>query len=182
MINDKDDSISEHIKLLPFKKCKMSDLYDMYQDIPKKEIGSANPLNGVNYNQFEKICHDYIKEETQINPQIGTTTSRFILFFDDNPIGEVGIRTTFNEFWMNKGSQIYYKIRKSERGKGYGNKIFELALKEARKLGFTSIRVNCNNKNLPSKKIIIKHGGILDIDSYKTSEGYSSSYIIHLFN
>ena len=31
-----------------------------------------------------------------------------------------------------------------------------------------------------SKKIIIKNGGVVDIKSYKTNEGFSSSYIIDL--
>lgn len=95
-------------------------------------------------------------------------------------IGEVGIRTTLNDFWINKGSQIYYKIRLSERNKGYGNTILFLALKEAKKLGLKKIRINCNDKNIFSKKIIIKNGGVVDIKSYKTNDGFSSSYIIDL--
>lgn len=168
------------IRLEKLDRCITPELYDMYQDIPKRETGSLNTLNGVDYKEFERICNELIKEEKLINEELNTTTNRYILYDDNKPIGEVGIRTTKNEFWVNSGSQIYYKIRASERGKGYGNIILALALKEAKKLGFEKIRVNCNNDNIASKKIILKNNGVIDIKNYKTKDGTSSSYIIKL--
>ena len=167
-------------KLIPLSNCISKELYEMYQDIPASEIGSINKLNGVDYDKFLNIMDEYIKEETNINPLINTTTQRYILSVDNVFVGEVGIRTTLNDFWINKGSQIYYKIRISERGKGYGNMILDLALKQAKQLDFKSIRINCDNDNIPSKKIIFKNGGKVDIKDYKTSDGYSTSYIIDL--
>lgn len=172
--------IKKHAKLVPLKECINNDLYTMYQDIPKEELGVVNKLFGVSYKDFEQICEEMIKEETLSNEEIQATTKRFILFINSIPIGEVGIRTTLNDFWINRGSQIYYKIRKSERGKGYGNLILELALKEAKKLGFTKVRINCDNNNIPSKKVIINNGGKVDIKDYKTKDGFSSSYIIDI--
>ena len=168
------------MKLVPLKKCINKDLYDMYQDIPKEEIGSSNFLNGVSYEEFERMCKEYIKEEKIINESLNTTTNKYILYDNDMPIGEAGIRTTLNDFWVNYGSQIYYKIRLSERGKGYGNIILRLALIEAKKLGFKKIRINCDNSNMPSKKVIKNNGGIADIKDYKTKDGYSTSYIIEV--
>lgn len=172
--------LRKRIKLIPIKECIGNELYDMYQDIPKEETGSINKMNGISYEDFKKKCNEYIKEETIINDRIHSTTSRFILYDNNKPIGEIGIRTTLNDFWQNKGSQIYYKIRKSERKKGYGNVILELGLLEARKLGFKKVRINCDDNNLASKKIILKNGGVADIKSYKTKDGLSSSYVINL--
>lgn len=169
-------------KLIPLRECINQEVYLMYQDIPKQEIGSTNICNGVSYEEFENICKEYVKEEKIINPELNTTTIRYILFTSGKPVGEVGIRTILNDFWINKGSQIFYKIKKSERGKGYGNIILNLALIEAKKLGFKQVRVNCNNQNIPSQKTIIKNGGKLDIKDYTTKEGISSSYIINLDN
>ena len=169
-----------NIKLIPLSNCISKELYEMYQDIPSQEIGSSNKLNGVNYDEFLNIMDEYILEETNINTEINTTTKRYILSVDNLFVGEVGIRTTLNDFWMNKGSQIYYKIRISERGKGYGNIILALALEQAKELGFKSVRINCDNNNIPSKKIILKNGGKVDIKDYKTSDGYSTSYIIEI--
>ena len=41
------------IKLIPFKECINKDLYEMYQDISKEEIGSTNKLNGINYISYK---------------------------------------------------------------------------------------------------------------------------------
>lgn len=168
------------IKLIPLSNCISKKLYEMYQDIPVSEIGSMNKLSGISYDEFLSIMNEYIKEETNINHELNTTTQRYILSVNNIFVGEVGIRTTLNDFWMNKGSQIYYKIRVSERGKGYGNIILSLALEQAKQLGFKMVRINCDNNNIPSKKIILKNGGKIDIKDYKTSDGYSTSYIIYL--
>ena len=122
----------------------------MYQDIPALEIGSSNKIKGISYDAFLIKYKEYIEEEKKINEVLNTTTKRLILKSKNKLIGEVGIRTTLNDFWINKGSQIYYKIRLSERNKGYGNTILFLALKEAKKLGFKKIRINCNDKNILS--------------------------------
>ena len=136
-----------NIKLVPIKKCICKKVYEMYQDIPKKEIGSINNIFGVDYNEFLNICNKRLKEETIVNEKVGSTTKRYILFHNDYPIGEVGIRTTINDYWENKGSQIFYKIRKSKRNKGYGNLILKLALIETNNIGFKKVRINCDDKN-----------------------------------
>lgn len=158
------------------------DVYNMYQDIPKEERGSNNIINGATKEEFEKIMNNFITEQTVINTDLNTTTNRYIFYVNNEAVGEVGIRTILNQFWCDKGSQIFYKIRLSQRGKGYGNKLLELAINECRKLGFKRVRINCDDNNFLSKKIIIKNGGKINIESYKTSNGYSSSYIIDLEN
>ena len=72
--------MSDDIKLVPLKDCITKDLYEMYKDIPKEELGSLNPLNNVSFDEFKKICNNYLKEEKEINKSINTTTSRYILF------------------------------------------------------------------------------------------------------
>ena len=168
------------IELIPIEKCVSRDLYEMYQDIPKEEIGSRNEIFGLNYDDFVKVCNKYIKEETVMNEKILTTTNRYILSVGDRLVGELGIRLSLSDYWVNSGSQIFYKIRRSERNKEYGNAILSYGLKEAKKLGFKMVRINCDDKNIASKKIILNNGGIIDIASYKTKTGYSSSYIISL--
>lgn len=158
------------IKLVPFNEC-YKEVYDLYNDIPKEEVGSINHFYGLSRGDYLTNCKEYLKD---------IDTKRYILFDNDNPVGELGIRTTINDYWVNKGSQIYYKIRLSERNKGYGNLILKFGLMEARKLGFKKIRINCNDNNIASKKVIQNNGGILDIASYPTEKGTSSSYVITL--
>lgn len=168
------------IKLINLSLKHDLELYKMYQDIPKEEIGSTNPINGMDYNEYSEKIEEYIRNETVIDEKLNTTTTRYVLYKDDYPIGEAGIRTTLNDYWINRGSQIFYKIRISERNKGYGNIILKLALKECKKVGMKQVRINCNDNNIKSKSIILKNGGIVDIKGYKAIEGYSSSYIIKL--
>ena len=47
-------------------------------------------------------------------------------------------------------------------------------------MNYHRVRINCDNNNLPSKKIIINNGGKPDILNYKTKDGISTSYIIEL--
>ena len=153
-------------------------VYEMYQDIPKEEVGSSNKLNGCTLEEYFNYIEVFKNEENNINPLLNTTTNRYVFFVNNYPVGEVGIRTTPNDFWINKGSQIFYKIRLSERNKGYGTKMLELALNECKKIGMKQVRINCDDNNLSSKRVIEKNGGNVDIKSYKTQTGTSSSYII----
>ena len=155
-------------------------VYEMYQDIPKEEIGSTNIIKDCTMDQFYKIIREYKKDEFIINSKLNTTTNRYIYFVDNYPVGEIGIRTTLNDYWVNKGSQIFYKIRVSKRNQGYGTKMLQLALIQCKKLGMKKVRINCDDNNVASIKVIKNNGGMLDIKSYKTNNGYSSSYIIDI--
>lgn len=46
--------LKQKILLEPFPKCINKKLYEMYQDIPSKELGSMNKLYGVDYDFFLK--------------------------------------------------------------------------------------------------------------------------------
>ncbi len=157
--------------------------YNMYQDIPYREIGSENNMYGKDYSSFRIYLKQCIENEIISDSSLhDVTTNRYIYYVNDYPIGEVGIRTRLNDFWVNKGSQIFYKIRLSERNKGYGMRMMKLALDECQRLGFKQVRVNCNDTNYGSQRLIKNNGGIVDIERehYKTYEGTSSSYIIKL--
>lgn len=157
--------------------------YEMYQDIPYREIGSENDMCGKDYSTFQTYLEQCIKNETIPDSCFhDATTNRYIYYVDDYPIGEVGIRTSLNDFWINKGSQLFYKIRISERRKGYGMRMMKLALEECKKLGFRQVRANCNDINYGSQKLIMNCGGKVDVgqEHYKTHEGTSSSYVIKI--
>ncbi len=145
--------------------------YDMYQDIPIKEEGSSNLLNGINYDDFKEYLKKFMANSKKIDSSINTKTTRYIFYKDDYPIGEIGIRTTLNEYWINKGSQIFYKIRLSERKKGYGTIMLKLALYECKKLGFKEVYLNCNDLNIASIKVIKNNGGTF-LFNYGTSSRY----------
>lgn len=74
-------------------------------------------------------------------------------------VGHTNIRHQLNEYLLKIGGNIGYYIRPSMRGKGYGTKILELALVEAKSLGLKKVLVTCEASNLFSKRVIEKNGG-----------------------
>ena len=85
-------------------------------------------------------------------------------------IGRVDIRHQLTEHLLKEGGHIGYDIRPSKRNQGYGSKILELAIPEAKELGITRILVTCDATNVASRKIIEKNGGVLE-NEVETEEG-----------
>lgn len=155
--------------------------YDMYQDIPQKSGGYENKLFGVTYSEYLNIMKKYIENQTvSYDEKMGATTNIYIFYVNDYPIGELGIRTLKNNFWIKKGSQVFYVVRSSYRNKGFGTKMLEYALKECEKLGFKVIGINCDDDNISSKKVILKNGGLLKNSYTRSDGGRSSRYIINI--
>lgn len=134
--------------------------YQMYQDMPKEENGRINSLVDIDYEDFKSMMNYYMKCETEIDPKIESCTNRYIYYVNDKPVGEILVRTTINERYLNRSSQIYFKVRISERNKGYATKMLELCLKECKKIGFDKVYLNCGNDNIPAKYVILNNGGI----------------------
>lgn len=76
-------------------------------------------------------------------------------------IGRTSIRHKLNKHLRLIGGHIGYEIRPSERKKGYGKKILEMALIKAQKLGINKSLVTCDETNVASRKIIEHCGGVL---------------------
>lgn len=76
--------------------------------------------------------------------------------------GRLHIRHELNDYLRNFGGHIGYNVRPSLRGRGIGSEALRLGLDEARKLGFDTVLITCDDDNIASKKIIEKHGGILE--------------------
>jgi len=77
-------------------------------------------------------------------------------------IGRVSVRHELNDELLKIGGHIGYEIRPAKRRKGYGKRILELALKEAKKINLDKVLVTCDSYNIGSKKIIENNGGVLE--------------------
>lgn len=148
--------------------------YQMYQDIPSVELGSSNEINGKSFEEYKEILKKYKRFEKELDLEVNSTTNRYIFYVDGVPVGEIGIRTTINDFWLNRGSQIFYKVRKSYRNMGYGTMMLKLGLLECKRMGMKSVCLNCNDKNIASKRVILKNGGKL-LFNYGDSSRYEIS-------
>ena len=58
-------------------------------------------------------------------------------------------------------SHVYYEIRPSMRGKGYGHLILKLGLTKARSTGLRRLTIACDESNIASRNIIERNGGVL---------------------
>lgn len=91
------------------------------------------------------------------------STKFFLIDNKKRILGGISIRHNINnEYLFNYGGHIGYGIRPSERGKGYGNMILNLGLKEIKKMNVNKILITCLDNNIYSKRIIEKNGGILE--------------------
>lgn len=101
-------------------------------------------------------------------PNIHQTT--FGVFEDNKLIGGFNLRHELTEHTINHGGHIGYLIRPSKRNKGYGTKLLNLALKEAKKINITKVLITCNINNKASEKVILNNGGIYENDYYEEIE------------
>jgi len=80
---------------------------------------------------------------------------------DGEFLGIASIRPQLNEPLRERGGNLGYAVRKSERGKGYGKLMMQLALPHAKALGLDKLLITCNDDNTGSIKIIEGAGGVL---------------------
>lgn len=136
------------------------EIYNMYQDIPLKESGSTNLCNGLPFEVFASWLEKELARKFQKVSFYDTPTIIYILFVNNYPVEYIGLRTEIDENWRKWSGNFYYVIRKSERGKGYGNIILKLALDEFRKMKFKEVVSNSSAGNIASAKVIENNGGI----------------------
>ena len=135
--------------------------YEMYQDIPANESGSTNDCYGLPYEEFKAYLEKEVARKFNEITKDDTPTITYIMYVDDNPVGVICLRTKIDEQWKKWSGNFYYKIRASERNKGYGTKILELALAEFKKMGFDVAYGQSSKGNVASAKVIENNGGVL---------------------
>ncbi|HZG86734.1 GNAT family N-acetyltransferase [Paenibacillus sp.] len=79
-------------------------------------------------------------------------------------IGAVNIRHRLTEWLLRAGGHIGMGIRPSERRRGYGKAMLELALAEAKRLGIERALLVCDADNAASERTIVGCGGVRDED------------------
>lgn len=81
-------------------------------------------------------------------------------------LGRLSIRHSLDDFMMDFGGHIGYIISPHYRRRGYGKKILELGLVEAKKLGLEDVLITCDEDNHASRKIIEACGGVFEDRRY----------------
>lgn len=126
----------------------------------KHETRLNSPRPDQTFEDFVKMWSDQSKGK---NLREGIVPATMYWLIDNGEvIGRVQIRHTLNDFLLNYGGHIGYYIKPSKRKMGYGKKILELALDEAKSLGISKVLLTCDDGNIGSQKIIESCGGVLE--------------------
>ncbi len=135
-----------------------------YQAVESNDRRDIYELDGVYLeNNFSDYIYTLLSESKGENlPEGYVPQTTFWLIDNERFIGRVSIRHTLTEHLLKVGGHIGYDIRPGKRKMGYGKKILELALQEAKKLGIEKVLITCDETNIASKKIIEANGGILE--------------------
>lgn len=83
-------------------------------------------------------------------------------FVDGVIVGRVSIRHSLNDFMKVYGGHIGYAVAEKFRKNGYATEIMRQTLPICKSLGLSKVLVTCDDKNIPSIKIIEKFGGKLE--------------------
>ena len=149
------------------------DIFEMLKHIRKVENSFTNPTYDMSYAEYKewlKLQEQWDKGE--MLPEGYVPQTIYGLYDGDQPVGIGKIRHELTKDSRKNGGNIGYAISSLYRGKGYGSKLLELLLKEARSIGVKEFIITIDNNNGPSKTICEKNGGIL-IDENEERYFYS---------
>ena len=147
------------------------DVYQLLQEIPLEENGLQNNANGMTFEQFRvwlgKKQQEAEMKEIEGGWKVPTTT--FWLYADGVPVGFGKLRHFLTDALRKAGGHIGYGIAPQHRGKGYGNEILRLLIREAAGMGIDKVLLTIRLDNEASKAVALASGGVI---AEKTDERY----------
>lgn len=145
------------------------DVYNMLQRIGPSENAFRNDVNGMNFEEFKEwleLQHAWSLGERL--PEGYVKQWSYWLIVDEKPVGYGKLRERVTEKSKVVGGNIGYAVDPVARGKGYGNKLFEMLLIEASKKHIKEIFSTIQKYNYSSKKVHEKFGGkLIDEDEVR---------------
>ena len=121
------------------------------------------------FESFIKRVRDYARGENLPNGWV--PDSAYWLVQGKRILGVCDLRHRLTEGLRDFGGHIGYSIRPSERNRGYGTLMLQLAIEEARQLGITRVFITCGADNIASQRVIQKNGGAMESESYSEQGG-----------
>lgn len=157
--------------MVEFRELTMAD-ETLYCDYMKEWIDHDEKVvpeitNITKYNNFEEIVHELADNKS--NDETVDNTTLFLID-DDKIIGAANIRHHLNEKLKIIGGHVGYGVRKSYRGKGFGNKILKKSLDYLSRIGVQEALITCEKNNEASAAIILHNGGE-EIESSTLDDG-----------
>ena len=128
-----------------------------------EEFQKSKPLGYSENTTYEEWLEKIEKEHNGINLQPGRVPSSVYFLIDgDKIVANLSLRHNINtDFLSQYGGHIGYTVRPSERRKGYGTTLLNLALEKCAELGLEDVMVTCKENNIGSAKVIENNCGVL---------------------
>ncbi len=118
--------------------------------------------------------------ETLPEGHVITTVFFVISVEDDRIIGIYSIKHYLNELFIRVGNgNIGYCVRPTERKKGYATQMLKMALAKCSEMDMKTVHISCHERNIASKKVILKNGGVL-YKEHQRNDGIRLEYTINL--
>ena len=157
------------VELRPYMLGESVDIYKMFQEVPEKEeYNQMHEFYGLNPNDArDKIC-EMMRKEYGIDKSTEPPTILFVFYIDSTPVGFAGMELKINKYWTVHSATIWYKIRPTERHKGYGTRLVHKLVKRAIDLDLTYIHASTAEENLPSRAILKKNGFVITSEQSNT--------------
>lgn len=127
-------------------------------------------LAGMNFQIYLKILN-----ETRDGINLGqgqVPSSNLFAFNGDEIVGKVSVRHHLNKNLELVLGHIGYGVLPEYRQKGYASEMLKQALVYCRTLGLDKVLITCDEANVPSAKVILKNGGVLE-NVYDPQDGTS---------
>lgn len=137
------------------------EIYEMLQEIPAEENNMHNSVCGISYESYQ----DFLAERERKSAAEGlidgwrVPSTRYWLYVEGKPVGFADLRHFLTPALRQSGGNIGYAIRPTERGKGYGKKLLELLLEEARKMKLEKVLITARPINMASIGVAKANGG-----------------------
>ena len=165
----------DKVHIIPLSEIELlNNVYLMLQQIDKEENAFTNDVKDLSYDQFIDWVKIMIDWSNGINLPIGyVKQSTYIAYLNDVPVGIGKIRHELTETTRKSGGNIGFAIAKQYRGRGFGTKLMNQLVSEARMIGVDEIIATVKKDNLSSQKAIERNGGL--------AIGYYNDFIIYSF-
>ena len=133
-------------------------------------IPSALVSGSLTYDEWLNRERKFESEDTCPRGMVPSNLYFLTRASDGKIVGAASVRWRLNKELLHNGGHIGYGIRPSERGKGYGTRQLRLILGKCRERKMEKVLITCLKENLPSQKIVLKNGGVLE-NTVTTSQG-----------
>ena len=145
-----------------------------------KEIDGDNTVDIEERDKNFNLFLEKIENNKTVNDQNLVPSFDYWLVNGNKFIGRINYRPILNDALKFRGGNIGYKVRPSERGKGYAPQMMQEIIKKAKSDGLTELLMTCDSDNIPSVKVIEKSGGVLQSTDIDEKGNPFNRYIIKI--